>query len=155
MDYITMFSKISINAIGKTQSEYIELEKHYLKLLKTKINFNIYQSLSYLSPKEQIQKESEILSQKINRSEFIISLDPQGQTISTETFAQNLRNWSDNKHINFIIGGSYGLSEEIKKSSNYLLSLSKLTFPHQLAKIILLEQIYRAETIFSGKNYHK
>lgn len=155
-----MFSKIFITTIGKTQKEFLDIEAHYLKLIKTKISLNIHPTLSYLSESEQVKKESELLMKDLDDKSFVICLDPLGKHLSTEEFSDMMKKWSAHestnyKSINFIIGGSYGLSPEIKSNANYIMSLSNLTLPHQLARVVLLEQIYRAETIFSGKKYHK
>lgn len=155
-----MFTKTVITTIGKTQKEFIDVEAHYLKLVKTKISLSIHPTLSYLSESEQIKKESELLMKDVDDKSFAICLDPLGKHLSTEEFSDMMQKWSahestNHKSINFIIGGSYGLSPEIKNKTHYVMSLSNLTMPHQLARIILLEQIYRAETIFSGKKYHK
>jgi len=151
-----MFSKITIASIGKTQKEYVEIESHYLKQLKTKVTLSISQPLSHLTPNEQIQKESAQLTKTLPEAAFIIALDSTGTQFSSEDFAKKLDQISQNsKSIAFIIGGSHGLSDELKQSANLILSFSKFTLPHQMAKAILLEQIYRAETIFAGSKYHK
>lgn len=151
-----MFSKISISAIGKTTKEFQEIENNYLKQIKTKISMQIHNHLSYLSKEEQIEKESLQLQKDKSNSEWTVLLDKDGIQLSSEDFTKKLNDWTSSaKIIRFIIGGSYGVSEELKKSSNFILSFSKATFPHQLARIILLEQIYRSETILSGSKYHK
>lgn len=151
-----MFSKISIIAIGKTTKELENIESHYLKQIKTNISFNILSPLSHLPVQEQIIKESASLLKHTAPGQFIIVLDSHGSELTSEEFARKLSQVSTSyKSISFIIGGSHGLSKEVKQSANLILSLSKLTLPHQLAKIILLEQLYRAGTIYAGSNYHK
>lgn len=151
-----MFSKISIAAIGKTTKDFQEIENHYLKQIKTKISFNLYQPLSHMSKEEQIEKESLLLFKQKSDSEFVITLDKEGKEFSSEEFTKKLSGWSlDYKSLKFIIGGSHGLSEELKKSSNFIFSFSKLTMPHQIARIILLEQLFRSESILLCAKYHK
>jgi 23S rRNA (pseudouridine1915-N3)-methyltransferase len=151
-----MFSKITINTIGKTQKEFQEIENHYLKQIKTKTLLNIFPNFSHLPENDQILKESESMMKKISSSDMLITLSPDGKLITSEEFSKNLQLWSANsKSIAFMIGGSYGLSSEVKNKSSFIMSFSKMIFPHQIARIILLEQIFRAETISSGKNYHK
>ncbi len=151
-----MFSKITISAIGKTTKEFQEIENHYIKQLKTKLVLQIHNHLSHLSKEEQIEKESILLKNSNSSSEYIILLDKSGIQLSSEEFASKMNKWSSNaKSIRFIIGGSFGVSEELKNSSDFILSFSKTTFPHQIARVILLEQIYRSETILLGSKYHK
>ncbi len=150
-----IFTKIVISSIGKTPSEYRQVEQHYLKLIKTKIILSPYNGLSHLDPEEQIKKESSLLLQKTSDADFIISLDPRGRNMTSVEFAKTISSSGRSKIIHFIIGGSYGLSDQARSCSNIILSLSDLTMPHQLAKIILLEQIYRAESIISGGRYNK
>ncbi len=151
-----MFSKTTIVAIGKTQREFIEAENHYIKQIKTKIQLRIVAPISYLSKQNQIEKESALLYKNASNSEFIVVLDRNGGELSSLGFADKMQNWSRNaKSISFIIGGCHGISDEVKKTTDFALSISNFTMPHQIARIILIEQIYRAETIMSGREYHK
>jgi 23S rRNA (pseudouridine1915-N3)-methyltransferase len=151
-----MFCKTSIIGIGKTQKEFLVAENHYIKQIKTKITLDFNSGYPELSKEMQIEKESKFLLQKSDSLDFLICMDPAGQEYTTESFGSFLQKISmQSKSMAFIIGGSYGLSSDIKKNCNSVISLSKLTFPHQLARVILLEQIFRAETIISGKRYHK
>ena len=90
-------------------------------------------------------------------SGYIISMCIEGKQIKSEVFAERFNDIavSGNSQISIIIGSSYGLSEKIKSQSNMKLSMSQMTFPHQLARIMLLEQVYRSFMILSGKSYHK
>ncbi|MDX1923814.1 MAG: 23S rRNA (pseudouridine(1915)-N(3))-methyltransferase RlmH [Rickettsiaceae bacterium] len=151
-----MFPKILISFIGKTQREFQEAESHYLKLIKTKLILRPYQTLSHLSENEQITKESNILLESVDKDDYLICLDIKGTGFSSEEFAKKISATPPPyKNLHFIIGGSFGLSEEIKSKADLIISISPFTLPHQMAKIILLEQIYRSETIISGKKYHK
>ena len=92
----------------------------------------------------------------IHERDYIITLEIEGHQLSSEELAQKIDSiYQTNSTITFIIGGSYGLDDSIKKQSNYSLSFSKLTFPHQLFRIILLEQIYRSYKILHHESYHK
>lgn len=104
-----------------------------------------------------IRNEAQILLMKINPSACSLALDVKGQPMSSMQFAQFLEKSSiqGTSRFQFIIGGSYGLDESIIKNTNQTLSLGPMTFPHQMARIILLEQIYRACKIISGQTYHK
>ncbi len=151
-----MFSKITIVAIGKTQQEFKEAENHYIKQIKSKIQLSILSPLSHLSEQEQILKESILLQKSADNSELTVVLDSSGSELSSSNFSDRLQSWSRNaKSISFIIGGSHGISDTVKKNADFILSMSKFTMPHQIARILLLEQIYRAETIAAGGKYHK
>ena len=106
---------------------------------------------------EENKKREAINIQKyINERDYIITLEIEGHQLSSEELAQKIDSiYQTNSTITFIIGGSYGLDDSIKKQSNYSLSFSKLTFPHQLFRIILLEQIYRSYKILHHESYHK
>ena len=102
-----------------------------------------------------IKKESEDILTKIDKG-YNILLDIGGKNLSSEELSKELEGLEQiTNTVNFIIGGSYGVSNEIKGKVDYRLSFSKMTFPHQLARIMLLEQIYRAKTISNNMPYHK
>ena len=102
-------------------------------------------------------KEGERLTKYIKDGAYVISLAIQGKQYSSEEFADKIDKLGINgvSHIIFIIGGSIGIDKDILKKSNELLSFSKMTFPHQLMRVVLLEQIYRAYRINAGEPYHK
>ena len=92
----------------------------------------------------------------ISNRDYLITLEIEGKQFTSEEFASKIDQiLIENSNITFIIGGSYGLSEEIKTKSNLHLSFSKMTFPHQLFRVLLLEQIYRAYKINNNESYHK
>ena len=106
--------------------------------------------------KTSIKKESEKILKQINTKDYIITMEIEGKELSSLELAKKIdETFNINSNITFIIGGSYGLSDEIKKLSNFKLSFSKLTFPHQLFRVVLLEQIYRAFKINNNESYHK
>src|SRR5699024_6278927 len=118
------------------------------------------QAPMHLSEKELLQvkqKEGKRILQKIKPTEYVIALDIQGVSWSSEQLAKEMDKLaiSGKSSIAFIIGGSNGLSEEVLKRANQKLSFSKMTFPHQLMKVILMEQVYRAFKILRGEPYHK
>lgn len=115
----------------------------------SKINKNI--------PKEQLlEKEAELILQKLNERDILIALDDKGKTFTSTQFAARLNqtmNLSPQRII-FLIGGSYGIAGSIKEKSYLLLSLSAFTFPHQLVRLLFTEQLYRAFTILKNEKYH-
>lgn len=104
-----------------------------------------------------LEEEGKRLLSRIPRDALTVALCIEGKTVSSEMLSARLSSWAlDGKsHIAFVIGGSFGLSDEVKNAATLRLSMSPMTFPHQLARVMLLEQIYRAFQIASGGKYHK
>ncbi len=154
--------KITIICLGKyKESAYIELEKEYLKRLRSyslvkviEIPEEPYYKNSDL---DNIKlKEAEKIKKYLNEGSIVILLSESGTERSSKDFAQNLERLSSlGQELVFVLGSGIGLHDSLKEYANYSISLSKLTFPHNLARILLLEQIYRGFTIISGKEYHK
>ncbi len=106
--------------------------------------------------KSALQKEAELICKKIPPDSFVCSLCVEGRSFSSEAFAKQIGACSNNgQTLCFIIGSSYGLDEQVKQQSHLRLSLSEMTFPHKLFRVMLLEQIYRGFMILSGSQYHK
>ena len=99
-------------------------------------------------------KEASKCLKRINSDDYVILLDEQGEEQTSLEFANFLANLSENKKIVFIIGGAYGTHQSIKEISNYSLKLSAMTFTHEMVRLILLEQLYRAEMINHNRPYH-
>ena len=102
-------------------------------------------------------KEGERILKHVKEDAYVITLEIQGNQISSEELADKIEGLGvqGKSHVVFIIGGSIGLGMEVMKRSDYALSFSRMTFPHQLMRVILLEQIYRGFRIFNGEPYHK
>ncbi len=157
--------KITIITVGKLKEKYLvngiaEYSKRLSKYTKLElIEVKDSHAPENLSEKDiDIIKEEEAarINQKLKDS-YIISLAIEGEQLSSEQLATKIEHIKtyNNSHITFIIGGSLGIADSIKKKSNYLLSFSPMTFPHQLMKLILLEQIYRSFRINNNEPYHK
>ena len=145
------------NKLNSWESKSIE---YYKKQLPRNLNINFINMKTNQNPKfsksEILKKESEMILTKIIREEYIISWDSKGDQINSEQFSNLISNYQRiNKTICFIIGGSFGLSRKIKGLSNKVLSLSSMTFPHKIFKLLLVEQIYRAYSIINKTPYHK
>jgi 23S rRNA (pseudouridine1915-N3)-methyltransferase len=154
--------KISIISIGKTNEKYLEngLEiylgrlKHYTNLewfeLKDVKNSN------KLSAEELKKKEGEMILSKIENGDVLILLDENGKNFTSREFSKVIEQQMmiSTKHIIFLIGGAFGFSDEIYERANNKISLSKMTFSHQLIRLIFAEQLYRAFTILKGEKYH-
>jgi len=150
---------IKIICIGKIKEAFFkEAINEYTKRLSKYTKINIIELPDYdLNNKElTLQKESENILKNINEKDYCITLEIEGKNLTSEELAQKIdKTLIDNSNICFVIGGSYGLDEKVKQRSNYKLSFSKQTFPHQLFRIMLLEQIYRSFKIINNESYHK
>lgn len=144
---------IKIICVGSLKEQYLkDLINDYLTRISK------YHKIELVELKDSdIKKECQEIKKVINKNDYIISLDIKGKmydSIELEKHIEDLFNKS-NSNITFIIGGSYGIDEEIKEMSNELISFSKLTFPHGLFRGMLLEQIYRTFKIMNNESYHK
>jgi 23S rRNA (pseudouridine1915-N3)-methyltransferase len=157
---------ISIVTVGKLKEKYLKHGiEEYLKRLSTYAKVEIIEVPDEKAPEElsetemeQVkQKEGERILAKISPDTYVIALAIQGKMKSSEELANSLDKLATygKSKIAFVIGGSLGLSDEVLKRSNEQLSFSKMTFPHQLMRLILVEQIYRAFRIMRGEPYHK
>lgn len=157
---------IKIIAVGKIKEKYIqEGIKEFSKRLSRYCTLDIIEIDDERAPESLSEKEMEIVKQKegeriiakIPQKSFIISLEIQGKQLTSEELSKKIGDLmiGGMNDITFIIGGSLGLSDVVSKKSNYKLSFSKMTFPHQLMRLILLEQIYRGFRIMKGEPYHK
>lgn len=154
--------KIKLIAVGKTDNPYLEqCITPYIKRLAHYTSFewiglpDIKNSKS-LSRKQQKQKEGELLQKYLGANDYLILLDEKGSTYSSEGFAEFIQKKQIQgiKNLCFVIGGPYGFSDEMYQLSNGLLSLSSMTFSHQMVRLFFVEQLYRAFTILKNEPYH-
>lgn len=147
---------IKIICVGKIKERYLkEAIEEYKKRLSKYTKLEIIE-LEDESKNNILELEKEKIMKYINSKDYIITLEIDGKQLTSVELANKISNtFIINPNITFIIGGSYGLHDEIKKLSNMALSFSKLTFPHQLFRVMLLEQIYRAFKINNNETYHK
>ena len=152
---------IKIISVGKKLNSWErDSINFYLKQLPKNlkiefINLKSQQNPNY-SESEVTKKESQLIMSKLSKDDFVISFDMNGDQICSKKFSDLIFNYQQSdKTITFVIGGSFGLSSEIKDNSNKVLSASLFTFPHRLFRLILVEQIYRAHTIVNNMPYHK
>ena len=151
--------KIKIISVGNTPPKFVrqilngytsKLGNHLkIEFIEIKANKN-----SQSIEQKKLQEAKKIL--KYTDTDYIISLDENGSSCSSKNFSKKLSNWMQNlPNISFIIGGADGLHKTIKENSNWIWSLSDLTIPHNIVKIILIEQLYRASTILNHHPYHR
>ena len=150
---------IKIICVGRIKEKYlIDAIKEYEKRLSKYTKLKIIEVNDIDNPSKDIvlSKEKELIIKYIEEKDYVITLEIEGNMLSSEELATKIDSiFNINSNITFIIGGSYGLHNDIKKRSNYKLSFSKLTFPHQLFRVNLLEQIYRSYKINTNESYHK
>ena len=151
---------ININAIGKEKCLHMQsLQLEYIRKTNWKIKINEYVSKLENTDTFLIQEdESKLISQNISKKSKTFVLDETGKEINSVEFSNILKANLEIgiKDYFFLIGGPYGYTVRLKSNKNYqLLSLSKLTFPHKLVRLILIEQLYRAYTLLIGYPYHK
>ena len=157
--------KVTIIALGKLKEKYLrDATAEYEKRLSRYCQLDIVEIEPIRLPEKPspaeidaaLEKEAELIFKKIPKNSEVFALCVEGKQLSSEGLAQSVLNLSQQgKGITFIIGSSYGLSERVKQISQTRLSLSKMTFPHQLFRVMLLEQVYRAFKINEGSTYHK
>ena len=150
---------IKVICVGKIKEKFFKeaLEEYQKRLSKyTKLSIIEVEDINLNNEELIKQKESELILKHIDKKDYVITLEIEGKQLTSIELSNKIQDLEQtNPNITFIIGGSYGLDEEIKKLSSFKLSFSKLTFPHQLFRIILLEQIYRAYKIKNNESYHK
>ena len=158
--------KITVISVGKMKEKFfLGAQEEYSKRISRYADLNIVELKDEATPENPSEREKEIIlkkeaeriKDKISQGSYVISLCVEGRQQSSEELAKLIDKTVTEitGNLTFIIGGSLGLSDEIKNRSDLKLSFSKMTFPHRLMRVILLEQIYRAFTIIEGKTYHK
>ena len=157
---------ISIIAVGKLKEKYLKMAvDEYSKRLSRYAKLEIIELQDEKTPdnaseKEEVQikeKEGSAILSKIKDNSYVIAMDLNGKQLTSVEFSQFISNCAvmGNSNIVFVIGGSLGPSEEVIKRADYKLCFSKMTFPHQLFRVMLLEQVYRGFRIMNNEPYHK
>ncbi|MFA1819733.1 23S rRNA (pseudouridine(1915)-N(3))-methyltransferase RlmH [Virgibacillus oceani] len=158
--------KITIVSVGKLKEKYLKQGiQEYLKRLSNYAKVNIIELADEKAPESMSEAEMEAVKQKegarilsnVSQDTYVITLEINGKMLSSEQLAakmNELATYGKSKVV-FVIGGSLGISAEVQKRSDLALSFSKMTFPHQLMRLVLLEQIYRGFRIIRNEPYHK
>lgn len=147
---------IKIICVGKIKEKFFkDAIDEYLKRLSKYTKMEIIELNDYnYDVTKTLHEEGKNILSKINEKDFVVTMEINGKNLNSVELSHFIDE-NISRNITFVIGGSNGLSDEVLKRSNYSLSFSKLTFPHQLFRIILLEQIYRCFKIINKESYHK
>lgn len=149
---------IKVVCVGKIKEKFIrDALLEYEKRLSKYTKLEMIEVVDFaICPNVNKQKEGELLLKHIKEKEYVITLEIEGKMLTSVELSKVVeQNKSKYSCITFVIGGSDGLSDEVIKRSNFHLSFSKMTFPHQLFRVLLLEQIYRSFKIENNESYHK
>lgn len=154
--------KINLLCIGKTDDKEIKnLINYYLTRLPRHWNFEITEipnvkNARNLTPDLLKKEEAKLFLNIIENTDLVVLLDEKGKQFTSREFAQKLDSYQNNsiKKICFLVGGAYGFSDEMYQRANEKISISKMTFTHQMIRLFFVEQIYRADQILQGKPYH-
>ena len=153
--------KIKILLVGKTTAPAIRLlEADYEKRIKRYTGFElvVIDNAAIRTGTEQTiaQREGDLILKKLTPTDHLVLLDERGKMLTSIELSEELNHWmnSSKKTVVLLIGGAYGFSDAVKKRANNAISLSKMTFSHQIVRAILLEQVYRAFTILNNEPYH-
>ena len=153
--------KIDLVVIGKKMPDWIQTGiNHYQKQLPAQLNFSLIALEAQRRKGKNITQikelEGELILKAVKGAQLIIAFDERGKQRTTKAIAQNLNNWQQNgEHIALVIGGADGLSDSVKSSANQLWGLSNLTLPHSMARLLAVEQIYRAHSLLTNHPYHR
>ena len=150
---------IKIICVGKIKEKFFKdaINEYQKRITKyTKLDIIEVSDIDNSSIQVILEKEKDLIMKYINQKDYVITLEIDGNNLSSIELANKIDNiFNTNSNVTFIIGGSYGLHDDIKSLANFHLSFSKLTFPHQMFRVMLLEQIYRVFKINNNENYHK
>ncbi len=153
---------LKLMAVGKTDDKQLEaLTDKYVNRLKHYIKFELdfladIKNVKNLSEAQQKEKEGQLILAKVSNTDFLVLLDERGKSFSSEAFADYLQQRMNSgvKNLIFVIGGPYGFSEAVYERANAKISLSAMTFSHQMIRLFVVEQLYRGFTILRNEPYH-
>lgn len=158
--------EITLITMGKLKEKfYLSAASEYSKRLAGYCKFTLLELPEYRLPENPstaeiaagLEKEAELIFSKIPKGAWLCTFTPEGKELSSEKFAEKLKEvkLSGKSSACFLIGSSFGISPRVKEKADFRLSMGPMTFPHHLARIMVLEQLYRAEAIQAGSKYHK
>ena len=150
--------RLLISAVGRIKAGPLaDLQSEYVKRLGRSIAIKEVEERRASSPTERKAREGELLLSALPEDALVVALDERGKTLASTAFAERLQRWQldGNKTLAFVIGGADGLAQPLVQRAALVLSLGAMTWPHLLARILLLEQLYRAQQILNGHPYHR
>ncbi len=150
--------RIEIIAVGKLKKgPWHDLQEEYSSRLKWSLTIHEVESKITNDPKKQQDEENKLILSRLDTKSFIIALDERGDGLRSLDFSQTLEKFRNNgeDRLTFLIGGAMGFNDEIRNRANILMSFGQQTWPHMMVRVMLLEQIYRAQQIMAGHPYHK
>ena len=153
-----MPERLEILAVGRLDADLRPAFAHYERLIGGLCRMSVREvrevPLRGRAVAEVLRDEGRRLLSELSWGGIIVALDARGRGYDSEAFAARLRTWSEAGTVTFVVGGSLGLADEVKAAARELLSLSQLTLPHQLARVVLAEQLFRGLKIIRGETYH-
>ena len=153
-----MPERLEILAVGRLDADLRPAFAHYERLIGGLCRMSVREvrevPLRGRATTEVLRDEGRRLLSELSPGGIIVALDARGRGYDSEAFAARLRTWSEAGTVTFVVGGSLGLADEVKAAARELLSLSQLTLPHQLARVVLAEQLFRGLKIMRGETYH-
>jgi 23S rRNA (pseudouridine1915-N3)-methyltransferase len=149
--------KITVLAIGKTKEPDEVWGNEYLKRLRGQVTVKELTAPKGLPPLETQKAEAERLLKVLPSKAFVVLLDERGKDLTSRDFAAKMSAWQEQavQDLVFIIGGADGVTDTVRAKANFVLGFGKLTWPHRMVRVMLLEQIYRAQQINAGHPYHR
>ena len=166
MKEVDCMFEITLIATGKLKEKfYLSAAAEYEKRMKGYCNFKLIELPEVRLPEDPspaeiaagLEKEADMILSKVPKGAWFCVFTPEGKLLSSEALAQQLKQvkLSGKSSACFLIGSSFGMADRVKAAANFQLSMSPMTFPHHLARVMVLEQLYRAEAIQAGSKYHK
>lgn len=154
--------RLNLIAVGKRMSSWVDAGfREYAKRMPAELSLNLIEISAVkhaknLNAQKILEREGKQVLAAIPANNYVVALDVRGKTFSTEQLAEQLQAWRENaRDVSLLVGGPEGLSDECLNRADFKWSLSKLTFPHPLVRVIIAEQLYRAFTILSNHPYHR
>ena len=154
--------KIVVLSVGRVRQRFVlDAEGEYLQRIKGSFQVDLVElgmeSPESMKPAEVQAREAEEVLKKIKNFDYLVVLDERGKEMSSKALSEFIQTRMNSgiKRVCFVIGGAYGFAEKVRQEADLILSLSALTFPHQLTRMLLVEQLYRSHTLIKGISYHK
>jgi 23S rRNA (pseudouridine1915-N3)-methyltransferase len=154
--------KIVVLSVGRVRQRFVlDAESEYLQRIKGSFQVDLVElgmeSPESMKPAEVQAREAEEVLKKIKNFDYLVVLDERGKEMSSKALSEFIQTRMNSgiKRVCFVIGGAYGFAEKVRQEADLILSLSALTFPHQLTRMLLVEQLYRSHTLIKGISYHK